>query len=115
MNYGNERLNYCGVCGAHRGVNELRHRFNVETSFAASACRRLSTNRAEPNPRLVAAFAVWRDGAGLTSEHICADCVRVGLVRIRHELDALLLDSANQGRDQGTVAGHDAAAGIDAG
>ncbi|PIF29388.1 hypothetical protein CLU88_4317 [Acidovorax sp. 56] len=84
------RLDYCHCCGALRGVAASQARFALTDLVEISAHRLTERGEGrfyEQSPQLSVHFSVQRNGGGLADrEHVCNDCLLVG---VRHALKIL--------------------------
>lgn len=84
------RSNYCSCCGALRGLSARNQAYNLHDIVPVEPHRPMQRDDGrvfEMSPQLIVHIGVYRNGGGAsTDEHICNDCLMVG---IRHALEAL--------------------------
>lgn len=74
--------NFCSTCGRPRGIAVRRESFSLQLKTQYTPVVR-DGRPAQTLNDLVLSAGVWRNGGGCERTHICDDCVRLGLLRIR--------------------------------
>lgn len=85
-----DRLTYCHCCGALRGRSTPRAAITMSSLLEIADHRPMQRSAGqlfERSPQLRVAVQVYRNGGGLSErEHVCDECLDVG---IRHAIEAL--------------------------
>lgn len=83
------RTNYCSCCGALRGLSARNQSYSLHDIVQVADHRPIQRGDGrlfEMSPQIIVHVSVYRNGGGAaTDEHICNDCLLVG---IRHALKA---------------------------
>ena len=85
---------HCGLCGAPRRPTQKP----VGSFGNGTECLRMREHREIPqgpgqieiSPQLLLNVSMWRNGGGLAGEHICDDCIVVGLKAAKRFVDNAL-------------------------
>ncbi len=87
-------LAYCQCCGAPRGLAAPRAALSIHDLLFVKDHKDVAHPAGfivEQSPQLIASLQVYRNGGGLEGrEHICDDCLLIGLRHIRQQIDALI-------------------------
>lgn len=83
------RSDYCCCCGALRGLSARNQAYSLHDIVPVEPHRPMQRGDGrlfELSPQLIVHVGVYRNGGGSADEHICNDCLMVG---IRHALETL--------------------------
>ena len=87
-----DRSAICSCCGAARRPTQAPvHSFhNNDRLISVKDHREIDTSRIEQSPSLTVSVSIWRNGGGLAGEHICDDCIVIGLEAAKRFVDSSL-------------------------
>lgn len=83
----------CSCCGAPRRPTQVPvHSFgnSYDRSISIKDHREIDPTHIEQSPSLIASVSIWRNGGGLSGEHICDDCIVIGLKAAKAFVDRSL-------------------------
>ena len=83
----------CCCCGAPRHPTQAPvHSFgnSYDRSISVKDHREIDATHIEQSPSLIASVSIWRNGGGLSGEHICDECIVIGLRQAKHFVDTSL-------------------------
>lgn len=87
------RVMICSCCGAPRRPTQAPvHSFgnSHDRSISIRDYREIDPTHIEQSPSLIASVSIWRNGGGLSGEHICDECIVIGLREAKRFVDRSL-------------------------
>lgn len=87
-----DRGQICSCCGAPRRPTQapVCSFGNSDRLLSMRDHREIDATHIEQSPSLIVSVSIWRNGGGLSGEHICDDCIVVGLQRAKEFVDSSL-------------------------
>jgi hypothetical protein len=82
----------CSCCGVPRRPTQAPvHSFgNSARLISIREHREIDPTDIEQSPSLTISVSIWRNGGGLTGEHICDECIVIGLREAKRFVDESL-------------------------
>ena len=101
---------YCHCCGAPRGISTPQESYSLHDILVIGEHREIQRHPGqmfEMSPQLIVHVGVYRNGGGTArnSEHICNDCLLVGIRHALAKLQKIASDSiADKPAEKGDAA-----------
>lgn len=93
------RRDYCNCCGAIRGLSGQQSAYSMHDIVQIADHRKMlrgDERLYEEAPQLIVHVGVYRNGGGASNEeHICSDCLQIGIQHVLTKLEALRAVSAS--------------------
>lgn len=81
----------CSCCGAPRRPTQAPvHSFGSSRLVAVKDHRQIDPTNIEQSPSMIVSVNIWRNGGGLSGEHVCDDCIVIGLKEAKRFVDLSL-------------------------